>query len=151
MAVPLRQSSHRLPALPCLPLLFCKPGSGYSCPVSYLRCPALHCPFPSFHIRLNERCALTYPLRSALSLCEQLSLFSVPILLIPPFPVVLKTPIDSALHRKKRNFRLLWPLLTSVCSALSSDNGYSSRSVPYRSPWVPHVSFPPSICRIYCT
>src|SRR5699024_2633021 len=52
---------------------------------------------------------------------------------------------------KKRNFRLLWPLLTSVCSALSSDNGYSSRSVPYRSPWVPHVSFPPSICRIYCT
>ena len=41
----------------------------------------------SFHIRLNERCALTYPLRSALP--------------IPPFPVVLKTPIDSALHRKK--------------------------------------------------
>ena len=33
----------------------------------------------SFHIRLNERCALTYPLRSALSLCEQLSLFSAPI------------------------------------------------------------------------
>ena len=25
----------------------------------------------SFHIRLNERCALTYPLCSALSLCEQ--------------------------------------------------------------------------------
>ena len=90
----------------------------------------------SFHIRLNERCALTYPLRSALP--------------IPPFPVVLKTPTDSALHRKK-DFRLLWPLLTSVRSALSLNNGYSFRSVPHRSPWVPHVSFPPSICRIYCT
>ena len=32
----------------------------------------------SFHIRRKERCALTYPSRSALSLCEQLSLFSVP-------------------------------------------------------------------------
>lgn len=41
----------------------------------------------SFHIRMNERCALTYPLRSALP--------------IPPFPVVLMTPTDSALHRKK--------------------------------------------------
>ena len=90
----------------------------------------------SFHIRMNERCALTYPLRSALP--------------IPPFPVVLMTPTDSALHRKK-DFRLLWPLLTSVRSALSLNNGYSFRSVPHRSPWVPHVSFPPSICRIYCT
>ena len=88
----------------------------------------------SFHIRLNERCALTYPLRSALP--------------IPPFPVVLKTPTDSALHRKK-DFRLLWPLLTSVRSALSSDNGYPFRGIPYRPPWVPHVSFPPSTCRIY--
>ena len=32
----------------------------------------------SFHIRRKERCALTYPSRSALSLCEQLSLFSAP-------------------------------------------------------------------------
>lgn len=70
---------------------------------------------------------------------------------IPPFPVVLKTPIDSALRRKKKNFQLLWPLLTSVRSALPSGNGYSFQSVPYRPPWVPHVSFPPSICRIYCT
>ena len=33
----------------------------------------------SFHIRLNERCALTYPLRSALSLQAALSLFSASI------------------------------------------------------------------------
>ena len=52
----------------------------------------------SFHIRLNERCALTYPLRSAL----------------PP------------------------------------GSGYSFQSIPYRPPWIPHVSFPPPICHIYC-
>ena len=32
----------------------------------------------SFHIRRKERCAPTYPSHSALSLCGQLSLFSVP-------------------------------------------------------------------------
>lgn len=68
----------------------------------------------SFHIRLNERCALTYPLRSALFFCEQLSMFStlnvrpssgsyLRLLLIRPFI-----------------FRLLWPRLTSVRSALLS-------------------------------
>ena len=35
--------------------------------------------------------------------------------------------------------------------SLSHNNGYSFRSVPHRPPRVPYISFPPSICRIYCT
>ena len=68
-------------------------------------------------------------------------------LFIPPFPVVLKTPIDSPLHWKK--LQLIWPLLTSTCSALIFSNGYSFQIVPCRPPWLPHASFPPSICHIY--
>src|SRR5699024_10221224 len=92
----------------------------------------------SFHIRLNERCALTYPLRSALSLCEQLSLFSVPIcsfLLSKSYLRLLFIWPFAEERKKKKNFRLLWPLLTSVRSALSHNNGYSFRSVPHRPPW----------------
>ena len=34
---------------------------------------------------------------------------------------------------------------------LPSDSSCPFQSVSCRPPWVPHVSFPPSICRIYCT
>ena len=38
----------------------------------------------------------------------------------------------------------------SCAFSITPRNGYSFRSVPHRPPWVPHISFPPSICRIYC-
>ena len=100
----------------------------------------------SFHIYRNDLRAPAYSSCSALSFCGQpssarfsamfgLSSFSrlyLELLLIRPF-----------------TFRLLWPLLTSARSTWPSGHGYSFRNIPCRPPRVPHVSFPPSACRIY--
>ena len=100
----------------------------------------------SFHICRNDLRAPAYSSCSALSFCGQpsssrfsavfsLSFFSrlyLGLLLIRPF-----------------TFRLLWPLLTSARSAWPFDHGYSFWNIPCRPPRVPHVSFPPSTCRIY--
>ena len=45
--------------------------------------------------------------------------------------------------------KVLWLRLTSARSAQPCDCGYAFRRIPRRPPRVPHVSFPPSTCRIY--
>ena len=128
--------------------IICKPGLGCPCPVSYLRGLALHCLFPSISGWMSG--ALSH------TLCVPRYLFASSFLcfLYPSahssFPCRTKDSYWFSPSPKK-NFQLLWPLLTSVRSALSHNNVYSFRSIPYRPPWVPHISFPPSICRIYCT
>ena len=65
-------------------------------------------------------------------------------MLVPPFRVVLKTPVDSALH-------LPITMASADFCAFSTafGSGYVSQRSPHRSPWVPHVSFAPSTCLIY--
>jgi len=100
----------------------------------------------SFHIRLNERCALTYPLCSALPLCEQPSFLAFPasmrafLLSRSYYGLLLIRPFTSL---------LLWSLLTSARSAMSLNNGCPFLDIPRKPPRVPHVSFPPSTCHIY--
>lgn len=65
-------------------------------------------------------------------------------MLVPPFRVVLKTPVDSALH-------LSITMASADFCALNTafGSGYVFRRLPHRPPWVPHVSFAPSTCLIY--
>ena len=65
-------------------------------------------------------------------------------MLVPPFRVVLKTPVDSALH-------LPITMASADFCAFSTafGSGYVSQRLPHRPPWVPHVSFTPSTCLIY--
>ena len=65
-------------------------------------------------------------------------------MLVPPFRVVLKTPVDSALH-------LSITMASADFCAFSTafGSGYVFRRLPHRPPWVPHVSFTPSTCLIY--
>ena len=65
-------------------------------------------------------------------------------MLVSPFRVVLKTPVDSAL-------RLSTTMASADFCAFSTafGSGYVFQRVPHRSPWVPHVSFTPSTCLIY--
>ena len=65
-------------------------------------------------------------------------------MLVSPFRVVLKTPVDSAL---RLSTTMASADFCSFSTALSS--GYVFQRVPHRSPWVPHVSFTPSTCLIY--
>ena len=73
-------SSTVIPSIPGAPLLaFTLLKALFKLPLSSISSKRFGCALSrSFHIRRKERCALTYPSRSALSLCEQLSLFSVP-------------------------------------------------------------------------
>ena len=100
----------------------------------------------SFHIRLKERCALTYPSCSALFFCKQLSLFSASIC-PSSFPGCTKDSYwfgPSSLDY----YDLCW-LLYVQHRLVSLYSGYSFQSIPYRPPRVPHASFSPSICHIY--
>ena len=65
-------------------------------------------------------------------------------MLVPPFRVVLKTPVDSALH-------LSITMASADFCAFSTafGSGYVFQRLPHRPPWVPHVSFTPSTCLIY--
>ena len=65
-------------------------------------------------------------------------------MLVPPFRVVLKTPVDSALH-------LSVTMASADFCAFSTafGSGYVFQRLPHRPPWVPHVSFTPSTCLIY--
>ena len=65
-------------------------------------------------------------------------------MLVPPFRVVLKTPVDSALH-------LSITMASADFCAFSTafGSGYVSQRLPHRPPWVPHISFTPSTCLIY--
>ena len=103
----------------------------------------------SFHIRAKEQCAPTYPLCSALSLCERLSLFSA-LNALSHFPVVLKTPVDSVLHL--RTGRVQFATMTSAgfrafSTALRQRSLLSQTFV--QTSRVTHVSFSPFICHIY--
>lgn len=73
-------SSTVIPSIPGAPLFaFTLLKALLRFPLSSISSKSSGCALSlSFHIRRKERCALTYPSRSALSLCEQLSLFSVP-------------------------------------------------------------------------
>lgn len=91
--------------------IICKPGLGCPCPVSYLRGLALHCLFPSISGWMSGALShIPFAFR-AISLRAAFYVFCTH-LPIPPFPVVLKTPIDSALHRKKTSsyYGLCWLL-----------------------------------------
>ena len=63
-------------------------------------------------------------------------------------PSITPACIGSALPL---NFspKVLWLRLTSARSAQPCNCGYTFRRIPRRPPRVPHVSFPPSTCRIY--
>ena len=65
-------------------------------------------------------------------------------MLVPPFRVVLETPVDSALH-------LSITMASADFCAFSTafGSGYVFQRLPHRPPWVPHVSFTPSTCLIY--
>ena len=65
-------------------------------------------------------------------------------MLVPPFRVVLKTPVDSALHL---SITMASADLCAFSTAFGS--GYVFQRLPHRPPWVPHVSFTPSTCLIY--
>ena len=100
----------------------------------------------SFHIYRNDLRAPAYSSCSALSFCGQPSSVR--------FSAMFGLSSFSRLYlellpTRPFTFRLLWPLLTSARSAWPSGHGYSFRNIPCRPPRVPHVSFPPSACRIY--
>ena len=102
--------------------------------------------FLSSHIRRNDLDAPTYSSCSALSFCGQPFSFRFSAISSrSSFPgctwiLLLIRPFTS---------RLLWPLLTSAYSAQPFGCGYPFPSVLCRPLRVPHVSFPPSTCRIY--
>lgn len=65
-------------------------------------------------------------------------------MLVPPFRVVLKTPVDSALHLS------ITTASADFCAfSTAFGSGYVFQRLPHRPPWVPHVSFTPSTCLIY--
>lgn len=65
-------------------------------------------------------------------------------MLVPPFRVVLKTPVNLALH-------LSITMASADFCAFSTafGSGYVFQRLPHRPPWVPHVSFTPSTYLIY--
>ena len=102
--------------------------------------------FLSSHIRRNDLDAPAYSSCSARSFCGQPFSFRFSAISSrSSFPgctwiLLLIRPFTS---------RLLWPLLTSAYAAQPCGCGCPFPSVLCRPPRVPHVSFPPSTCRIY--
>lgn len=140
----LLRSFRPLPALPCLPLPACKPCSCYLYTECFKQFLASACRF--FVPRLNGtlRSCIPFAFR-AVSLQAAPDVFCL--LHAVLLPSITPACIGSALPLSFP--KVLWLRLTSACSAQPCSCGYAFRRVPRRPPRVPHVSFPPSTCRIY--
>ena len=140
-------SSTVIPSIPGAPLFaftLLKALLGLPFSVSPPRVPAVHCPFPS--ISGGKNGALSHTLHVPRYLFASSYLCFLYPMFFPPFPVVLKTPVDSVLHLSTTTTSADFCTFSTIFRSWLSLSGHSAQTSPgttrlFLSIYLPHLPY----------